>query len=500
MDSFYNLSKLINSAFSVLLVKIQIMIRAKQSLITLSCLFVLTLVGLNNVYSQITWDPAIEVAPSSFGNNRPRIVTDKSGYPLLLWGKSTDAMFSRWDGSSFTIPVKLNPNGVTIASADWMGPEIAARGDTVYVVYKQTPENLESSHIWIRRSFDGGVTFNDPVQVENTGTDKSRFPAVTIDDQGHPIVAFMRFNTSFNDARWVVTRSFDFGETFAPDVLASGWSGPASDVCDCCPGSIQCSGNIVAVIYRDNNENLRDSWAGISNDGGLTFTKGVNVDQNGWMIQACPATGPDGVIIGDTLFTTFMNGASGKALVYYNETSISDLSTPPSIAVPGSGEGLQQNFSRIASSGLATALVWRNAANFSTGLALMFSEDITKGFPGSIDTLAFSQVDNGDVAVTDTKVFVAWQDNATSKVKFRSGTYQTSTNLEENIKTTQLFLFPNPVSTLLQLHQSSTTIRITDMSGRLVITGKGNNIEVSSLTPGIYFIFSETGWGKFVKQ
>ena len=236
-------------------------------------------------FCQVTWEPTIDVAATSFGNDRPRITTNASGDPLIIWGKSTDLMFTRWDGNAFTTPIKINPTGVTIATANWMGPEIAAYGDTIYIVYKQTPEELVNSHIWCIRSFDGGVTFTAPVQVENTGNDKSRFPTVTTDDEGHPIIAYMRFNASFLDARWVVTRSFDFGETFTTDVLASGWSGPDSEVCDCCPGTIHSSGENVAIVYRDNNENLRDSWAGISTDGGLTFTKGVNIDQNGWMIS-----------------------------------------------------------------------------------------------------------------------------------------------------------------------------------------------------------------------
>lgn len=455
----------------------------------------------SNLLSQVTWDQTVAVASSSFGNNRPRIVTNGSGYPLILWGKSTDAMFARWDGSSFTQPVKLNPNGVTIATATWMGPEIAAHGDTVYVVYKQTPEDLVTSHIWLLRSFDGGATFSAPIQVENTGTDKSRFPSVTTDDDGHPIVAYMRFNSNFGEARWVVTRSFDFGETFNTDVLASGWSGPASDVCDCCPGTIHCSGQQVAIVYRDNNNNLRDSWAGISTDGGITFTKGVNIDQNGWMIDACPATGPDGVIVGDTLYSTFMNGQSGQAIVYYNETPINDLTTPPSTPVPGSGEGLQENFSRIDASGNAVALLWRHSADFSTGLALMFTAQIANGFPSSFDTLAYSQVGNGDVTVTASHVFVAWQDNSSSSVKFRAGTYETTSTATRDISATQaLTVFPNPASGELRLNAPVVRYTIFDLSGAVKLHGKGSRIDIQSLPQGMYFLSTENGYAKFIKD
>ena len=206
------------------------------------------------------------------------------------------------------------------------------------------------------------------------------------------------------------------------------------------------------------------------------------------------------MIIGDTIYSTFMNAVSGNALVYYNETSISDLSTPPSTLVPGSGDGLQQNYSRMASSGRAAALLWRHSVDFSAGLALMFTSDIASGFPVNFDTVAYSNVANGDVTLTSTQVLVAWQDNSSSKVKFRRGTYEAKTGLQENSKSTQLLPYPNPVSTLLQLNQQTSTISIFDMSGRLVITEKGNSIDVRELAPGIYFISTENGWGKFLKQ
>ncbi len=453
-----------------------------------------------DLHSQITWNDPIEVAPFSFGNIRPRITTNASGDAIMIWGKSSDLMFTRWDGTAFKTPVKLNPNGVIIASATWMGPEIAAHGDTVYIVYKQKPEDLASSHIWLLRSFDGGATFLAPVQVENTETDKSRFPTITTDDQGNPIVAFMRFNASFLEARWVVTRSYDYGETFTTDVLASGWSSQQSVVCDCCPATIHSKGNDVVVVYRDNDDNLRDSWAGFSSDGGITFTRGVNIDQNGWLIAACPSSGPDAVIIGDTLYSTFMSAASGKALVYYNATPFNDLSTPPSTPVPGTGDGLQQNFSRFASYGRTAALLWRYSAAFSTGLALLFTEDITSGFSSSSDTVAYSQVENGDVVVTDSEVMVAWQDNESSTVKFRSGTYETSTSLEEEITNTPLAFYPNPVSSELILYTAAARISITDLAGRVILTGKGSQMDVRSLATGMYFISTEQGWGKFLKN
>lgn len=443
--------------------------------------------------SQITWNAPMSIAASHYGNYHPRIVTNREGNPLILWGKPNDVMFSRWDGSAFTTPVKLNPANTPAATADWMGPEIAAHGDTVFVVYKQTPENINSSRIWCMRSIDGGQTFDAPVAVDNIGTDMSRFPAVTTDDDGHPVIAFMKFNPSFLDARWVVTRSFDYGATFTADVLASGWSGPASDVCDCCPGSIHASGNFVSVIYRDNNENLRDSWAGVSTDGGITFNGGINVDQHGWMIDACPASGPDGVIVGDTLYSTFMNGQSGKAIVYYNKTPLNDLSNPPATSVPGAGAGLQQNYARIDAAGDAVAVLWRNTANFATGLGLLFTEDFRNGFPQAFDTVAFTNVRNGDVALSSNGIFVAWQDNSTGAVSFRSGSYGETVGTGPTPAFASIEIYPNPSSSEWQIKGielfQNVNIAVSDIHGKIVYSEK--NIPAEKTQD--YFI-SNTAW------
>src|SRR5437016_1740845 len=80
--------------------------------------------------SQISWMSSGNLNTSSSGNEHPRIVMNAAGEPLVLWGHSSRAMFSRWNGTAFTSPVMLNPMTMTIAEAYWMGPDIASHGDT----------------------------------------------------------------------------------------------------------------------------------------------------------------------------------------------------------------------------------------------------------------------------------------------------------------------------------------------------------------------------------
>ena len=411
-----------------------------MSKLILTILMVFMLTFLN---AQIIWDDQINIGPSSAGNHHPRIVLDASGNPLVVWTNHDRLMYSRWNGTSFETPKSLNPPGMNIAGASWMGPQIAAHGDTVYIVFKEIPEDSKFS--WAIHSYDGGLNFSDPVQIDFIGDSLSRFPTVTTDAEGHPVVAFMKFNSSFGDARWVVTRSDDHGKSFSSDVLASNWSDPDADVCDCCPGTIVSHDHNVVMLYRDNNNNKRDSWAGISRDGGNTFSQGANIDQQNWMISSCPASGPDGVIIGDTLYTTFMNGASGKIRVYTNKVSLSDFNPEPAQLITGDLFGLSsQNFPRIASYGNAASIVWKQQISGQEQLVMHFYNDIASGLEPLYDTVDLNQIMNADVAMSEDRIFVVWEDYNSGTVRFRAGEYEGRTSLDDFQKIETLHVFPNP--------------------------------------------------------
>jgi hypothetical protein len=144
----------------------------------------------------------------------------------------------------------------------------------------------------------------------------------------------------------------------------------------------------------------------------------------------------------------------------------------------------------------AVAMFWRHSLNFNSQLGIRFTSDITKGFPESFDTLAFSNVINADVAVTKDKVHVVWQDNGSGTVKYRSGEYEarTDTTAVNTISWQQTTVFPNPGSTILNLDVNDNTspyeVSLFDMQGSLVLRktncfGK-DKLNIEGLAPGLY--------------
>lgn len=468
-------------------------------------LFILTSI-LVSAQSQITWFPTMDVAGSTYDNLHPRITTDAAGNPVIIWGRlSDDAVFlSRWDGYAFTPPLKLNPSWMTVAVQTWMGPDIAAKGDTVYVVMKQTPE--DTGPVYIVTSVDGGATFYDPVQADAIADSISRFPTVAANAGGNPIVAFMKFDPGFENPRWVVTQSNDLGNTFSTDVRASGWSGAGAEVCDCCPGTIVSSGNSVAMLYRDNLGNIRDSWAGISTDGANSFTQGLAIDQNNWMIMMCPSSGPDGVIIGDTLYSTFMNGASGMNMNYFSKSSLTSLNGAPGIELTGMIPGLtSQNYPRIASSGKTVAVAWKQHVDGSDQLNLLFTPNIANGFPAVYDTVDLSNITNTDVAVTPGSVHVVWEESSTGNVKYRRGSFSLSSVVEETTEES-LSVYPNPATDFIHVVASMQFIEkivLTDLPGNemKVNAQRGNEsfyLDITTLRSGTYLLSVYAG--HFIKR
>ncbi len=466
--------------------------------------------------NKINWDISMNISSNVYGNMHPRIAMDRSGNPMVVWGRMSDGavMFARWNGSTFNTPVKLNPSWLSTANASWMGPDIASNGDTVYVVVKRTPETSDTNHIYIIASFNGGVSFLPPVRVDYIADSLSRFPTVAVDANGNPIVAFMKFNSSFLKSRWVVAKSADFGKTFTKDVLASGYSGPGSEVCDCCPGALVTSGNTSAMLYRDNLNNIRDIWSGVSNNSSASFDNGFRVDSTNWMIMSCPSSGPDGVIIGDSLYSVFLSGGSGSYRAYLSKSSLSNRAVSSISRLTANITGLgQQNYPRIAADGDAMAIVWKQTVNSTSQLPILFTNNIKYGFPGFYDTVDLGNNTNTDIAMSKGNIFVVWQDDNSGTVKYRKGIYLPSNSSVEDIIQNDFTLYPVPSNKTLSIRLNkdieSVEVTVLNVLGKMVLCQNLNialseSLNIENLAAGIYVLQIKSNnqyfTRKFIKQ
>ena len=445
-------------------------------------------------FSQVTWGTPVTVTTAMGSNLHPRIKLNRSGAPYILWGQTdTRAYLSKWNGTGFTTPVV--PSGsLTIFAQTWAGPDLAAFGDTVYVSMKVTPEMTTTNYTYLAHSYNGGTSFSAPVRIDNIGYNVSRFPIVTTTASGNPLVSFMKFDSgTMMNARYVVSRSSDYGMTFSIDTLASKSANP---VCDCCPGTIISSGSNAIMLYRDNASNIRDMWASISNNGGLTFNTAnkIAVDNNNWMISSCPSSGPGGIAIGDSIYTVFMSKGTGTSLVYLSRSSISGLSSSTA-AITGMFTGLNsQNYPRIANAGNAATAVW--VQNTSSGISVVssFANNISSGFAGytAVTGATGSGIMNADVAMTPGAIHIVWEDDNTGKIMYIKGTYTVPSSVPQLASKQMIEVYPNPADDNFTI----TLNNISTISNCYLTDNAGRNIGLTPVIKNGKAIFSLTGIAK----
>ena len=93
----------------------------------------------------------ISSGPSE-GYDRPRVIVTANNNPFIIWSKLSSPKSIRakkWNGTTFGNVVDVV--GPDLMPTGFIGPEIAAKGDTVYLIFESL---LHANHvIYLKKSF-----------------------------------------------------------------------------------------------------------------------------------------------------------------------------------------------------------------------------------------------------------------------------------------------------------------------------------------------------------
>lgn len=436
----------------------------------------------------IGWNAAVDVNSAGQGSLRPRIVLNGAGNPVVLWGKSgpNSNYVAVGDGAGFSAPIEVSTPGCVPAVADWMGSSVAATGNTVWTVMKATPE--DDKPCYVRRSNDGGYTWGDTIRVDPLDTLVSRFPSIAVSDPDRPLVQYMQFDSGYYGARQVVTHLM--GTSFMPPVQVSSPFAPG-EVCDCCPNQIIADGDRAVALYRNAGSNIRVMWGASSDDLGATFPIGAVVDETSWNLAACPSSGPDGYMVGDSIRYVWMSGAENGFKTYLCSALASDLSTAaPRYVHPLQPSNQQQNFPRIAGSGDTLGVVWEQNLLGERDIYFCWSTSGVSGLsmPEMVHTSASGMQRTPDIAYANGAFHITWGEMGTNQVRYRKATVISTVSVAE-ASFVDVQLAPNPVSETLYLAGGGQyNLDILTLEGKLVLRKAGvvGSIDVSHLPKGEY--------------
>lgn len=443
------------------------------------------------VYSQsaIVWSPPIEVAGSSDAH-RPRIELLPDNSPVLIWsqfsGSSTkDYFFSKWSGTDFASPVLLND--VDILSYDWGGTEIVADGNTLYTVYKSS--NVTFGKVFIRRSLDGGTTWENKIQIEQPN-ELAMYPGVAAYDGNKVLVTYMTHGSGGINPQYIVRTSNDGGQTFSAGASVSANFG--DEACYCCPPAIVGNTDYQVMSFRNDENNIRDMKAGVSTDGGVTFSTQISLDDHNWTLSSCPATGGDLVLNGSQLYSTYMSKGTGDEMIYFVEDDLSDANSYTEAQAADLGTTTSMNHPHLSNYGDSVLIVWEHTDQGETDIWFNFSTDGMTNWQSSSAAPVFelSGVQNKpDVIIgTDASIHLVYHDTDLDRIMYTKGSFS-SVGANE-LELAQFRVHPNPATTQLTLDgiNPSSRYTISDAKGSVFLAGYGNKVDVQQLAPGLYFV------------
>ena len=451
----------------------------------------------------ISWEEEIFVTQTNqFGNTRPRICLTAQDIPLVVFGKTSTGLLytARLNGSIFDTAVTLLPGTVSSYLTTWTGPDIASKGDTVIAVFKAM--SMDLGKVYALRSIDGGITFSDTIRVDNHDSGHAWMPSLDMDENGNPSIVYMAHDASMTNPRYNVVHSIDQGITYQPEMEIA-LSIP-DEACDCCPAEYVIDGAQHALLYRNNDLNIRDIYAVYSNDDGLTFPEYLNVSELDWFINSCPSTGPHGMFNNGKLITVSSSKVSGAYRTYISETSTNPtlsfqsttMMTPP-INVNGS-----QNYPRITGANDTIVLVWQEAETSNTEI---YSAIITTGIISEtlnskalVNNSVQGAQTNPDIVYANGKVHCVFQDGNSSKVIYKRGIIGTLS--ASTLNSNPLSIYPNPSkigvfyinSSIETLNNTSVTNAIGQKCAfKIVKDGTQSILILDKATKGEYFLSFE---------
>jgi hypothetical protein len=446
------------------------------------------------------FEPIIPVTVTSAnGSSRPRIALVNDTVPLVTWTKTGSGngvvYAARWNGASFGAAVQISPSGLNVYCSAGEGGDIAARGDTAFIVFFTT-----DSRCFAVRSIDGGATWGDTVRIDHTPTGEMAYtPDVQILPGGNPVVVFETANMSFGNPSIRVCRSDDGGQTFMLEQNAH--DSLLGQPCECCPPALVLKDSMTYAIYRNNNTNVREIVMTISSDTGSTFPVTSEFDQTNWILTSCPVAGADAAFFGDSIVAVWKSTMK----IYFATAHASDGGEGPHYLLePLLASNITQRNPAICATGDTIVYVWedRRTSNYDTYIA------ITTGGPQQIaaafifnDTIGTTEngtQQNAHVAYGGNRIHLVYQDLSTGNVFYRRAAIGGIVGVAEQPASVAVEIFPVPAheSLTIQGIEGKCTVTIYNMNGEIVSqiynVVSGQIISVAGLARGGYSVLITT--------
>lgn len=251
----------------------------------------------------------------------PRLSTGTDGTIVLSWMEADDTGTTLWYS--------------TLADEGWQPRQSVVSGKNMFVNWADLPSVVPMSdkhwaahwlemagaltysyHVVISQSFDGGVTWSEPIKPHTDDT-PTEHGFVSMSPQGGNVSAiWLDGRKTGNEDSGDPTKS---GMTLRGAVIDA--HGDLHDeqlidelICDCCQTDVAVSESGPVAVYRDRTvDEVRDIFVSRHVDG--TWATGVPLNNDNWQIAGCPVNGPAITAQGNQVAAAWFSVAEQKPVV-----------------------------------------------------------------------------------------------------------------------------------------------------------------------------------------
>jgi len=237
----------------------------------------------------------IRVTESSDNQKFPEIVVDNN-IIHLTWvsvsGNNKNIMYSKSEnhGESFSDPLQINYMNNNIVVYDGQsGPKIDIFDNRVFITYTDDRDGVTS--VYLNVSNDYGETWQEEILISDTPY-LNAYQDFEVDNQGNVHLVYYNYAANYHleDVRYrfAPINSFGFNASIPLGIVTD-----QMEPCDCCQPDLEIDDNgDVYVAYRNNEQNIRDTYIAVKRYGDDTFSEYFQASYLQDFIGFCPSSGP----------------------------------------------------------------------------------------------------------------------------------------------------------------------------------------------------------------
>ena len=329
-------------------------------------LIILSLLSFSFSQIEYIFSANIQITNSSYDQKFPEIIINNNIIHLTwvsVYGNTKNIMYSNSNdfGETFSEPIQVNYLNNHIVAYGQSGPKIEVFNGNIFITYIDNRTGNWSPYLNV--SYDNGLTWQEEIMISDT-LYLNGYQDFEVDSNGNLHLVYYNYatNNHLQDVRYRFAEADDNNWNFNPSI-PMGIVNDQMEPCDCCQPDLEIDHNgNVYVAYRNNVQNLRDTYLSVKRFNEDAFYENYQVSNFQDFIPYCPSSGPNIDIKEDEIavaYTIYDNHEIYTSISDLNELDFSDFMN---ISVSNS----QQNYPYI-SLDENILVVWADYINSNSG-------------------------------------------------------------------------------------------------------------------------------------